>query len=272
MKSSNLWTSGLLMIVLSHSVTAQAQGLRNPNSGIPMNSGYGSGMSRSLFGLPMPQQWSGGRSTGNAGGFNAQGYGPAGYAPSGYPANCANGQCQNGSVNSGLRAGSRCVNGQCPTGACLNGQCRCESCPNGQCSMRQPVSSQFPDGNYSNGYRGASNCPTGRCPQGMQSGQIPRSGSRMLADPFRRSGTLSDSDQWTPRAVVAPRYDSFGSAGYNREDLDLRSEYFRNESGTRNDLRGQTQSRSDFNTDGWTLPSRRSMEAPAESRSGIARF
>ena len=232
-----------------------------------MNSGYNGGMNRSRFGLPMPQQWSRARPTGMSRGFNGQGY-----AASGYSANCANGQCQSGNGAAGQCSTGRCANGQCPTGACAGGQCRTGSCANGQCDNGQSQGLQFSNGNYSSGYRGTSNCPNGQCPQGAQSGGMARNTRSMPADPFRRSGDLSGSDQWTRRPVVAPLNDGYRGTGYDRNDLDLRSEYFGDEANNRYDFPARTPSRSDYNSNEWARPSRRSLEAPATTRSGIARF
>ena len=257
MKTSTLLTAGLYVLLLTRSLSVIAQDRRNPNYGAPMNSGFNGGMNRSLFGLPMPQQWSGARPTGMSRGFNGQGY-----APSRNPANCANGQCQSGIGARGQYSAGRCANGQCETG----------SCANGQCGIGQSAGGQFLNGNYTSGYRGMSNCPNGQCPQNAQRGGMPRGTRSMPADPFRRSGDLSGNDSWTQRPVVAPRTNAFRGAGYDRNDLDLRSEYFGNESDNSDDFRAQTQSRSDENSKEWTRPSRRSLEAPATTRSGIARF
>ena len=259
MKTSTLLTAGLYILLLTRSVNVMAQDRQYSNYGAPMNSGYNGGMNRSLFGLPMPQQWSGARPTGMARGFNGQGY-----VPSRNSANCANGQCQSvGGVNGQYSAG-RCANGQCPTGTCANGQS----------GDGQPVGGQFSNGNYSSGYRGMSSCPNGQCPQRPQSGGMPRSTRSMPADPFRRSGDFSGNDQWTQRPVVAPRYNANRGSGYDRNDLDLRSEYFGDESAEGYNVPARTQSRSDFNSNSnaWTRPSRRSLEAPPTTRSGIARF
>lgn len=267
MKTSTLLTAGLYILLLTRSVTVTAQDRRNSNYGAAMNSGYNGGMNRFLFGLPMPQQWSGVRPTAMSRGFNGQGY-----TPSGNSVNYANGQCQRGIGANGQCSGGRCVGGQCPTGACASGQCRTGACGNGQCGNGQPVSGQFSNGNYSSGYRGMSICPNGQCPQGAQSGGMSRSTRSMPADPFRRSGDLSANDQWTPRPVIAPLNDVNRGTGYDRNDLDLRSDYFGGESADGYDVPARTQSRSDFNSNEWTRPSRGSLEAPATTRSGIARF
>ena len=143
---------------------------------------------------------------------------------------------------------------------------------NGQSVGGQSVGARFSNGNYSSGYRGMSNCPNGQCPQRAQSGGMSFNTRSMPADPFRRSGDLSGRDQWTQRPVVAPLNDAYRRFGYDRNDLNLRSEYFGDESDKGDDFPAQTQPNSNFNSNEWTRPSRRSMEAPASTRSGIVRF
>ncbi|GEM_PF-769107 len=272
MKTTSLLTAGLYVLLLTRSVIVSAQDRQNPNYGAPMSSGYNGGMNRTRFGLPMPQQWSGVRPTGMSRGFNGQGL-----APSRFSANCANGQCQSGNGANGQCSTGRCAKGQCPTGVCASGQCRTDSCANGQCDNGpsvggQSVGARFSNGNYSSGYRGMSNCPNGQCPQRAQSGGMSFNTRSMPADPFRRSGDLSSRDQWTPRPVVAPLNDAYRGSGYDRNDLNLRSEYFGDKSDNGADFPAQTQPNSDFNSNEWTRPSRRSLEAPASTRSGIVRF
>lgn len=234
MKTSTLLTSALCLAAATLSLTATAQDPRYPST--DYGSSYRSAPNRSLLGLPLPQQWSGMRPTGMNRGSNGQGFAPAGYS-----AGCPNGQCPTGAS----------ANGQCQTGACANGQCSAGQCPNGNCRTAPYTNRQYP--------------------QGVQSGWSPRSSRATLADPFRRSGRLSDADAWTPRSGLNPLNDAFNSQ-YRSNDFDLKSEYFGGDSRGRNELRAPAPMRSGVNSDNWTPTSRRSMEAPAESYGGVARF
>jgi hypothetical protein len=82
---------------------------------------------------------------------------------------------------------------------------------------------------------------------------------------------LSDADGWAPRSGRNPLKDAFSSQ-YRRNDLDLKHEYFGSDSRSRNELQAPVPVRSRMNPDEWTPSSRRSMEAPAETFSGVARF
>lgn len=215
MKFSTLLTAGLFLVLMSRSFTASAADPRFGGS-------YNTAPNRGLFGLPMPQQWSGARAVGMNGMASNYGYRQAGYNP-----NCPNGSCST----------IACVNGQCATGACVNG-----NCPNGNCGT----------GAYTNS----------RYPVGAQSEWSPRSTRTGLADPYRRSEEFDDRNGWTQRTsrpVLAPLDDAFSSR-YRQDDLNLRNEYFGNDP------------RSRMNSNDWNRPSRRSLEAPAESRGSVARF
>ena len=102
MKTSTLLTAGLFLLLASRSVTATAADPR-------LSNGYSTAPNRGLFGLPMPQQWSGFRTTGT--GYNA------GYNTTGYNANCQTGNCQTGYRNQTGYAGQ---NGSCANGQCAN--------------------------------------------------------------------------------------------------------------------------------------------------------
>lgn len=242
MKISTLLTSVLSLAVTSVSLTAAAQDPRYP---APV-SRYNSVPQRTLLGLPLPQQWSGVRPVDPNRGRSGQAYGPAGYST-----NCPNGQCQTGSCPSGQCSTGACASGLCSTGACTSGQCSTGRCQNGTCGSAPDTISP---------YR-----------QGVHSGWSPRNSRATLADPFRRSGQLSDADAWTPRSGRNPLNDAFGSQ-YRREEFDLKSEYFGGDSRILNHQQVPVQTRSRVNSDEWTAPSRRSMEAPAETFSGVARF
>ena len=246
MKTSTLLTAGLFLLLASRSVTATAADPR-------LSNGYSTAPNRGLFGLPMPQQWSGSRPTGM--GYNA-GYNTTGYNASGYNANCPNGNCQTGYRGQTGYAGQNgnCVNGQCATGACANGQCATGNCPNGNCAV----------GGYTNN----------RMPMGAHSDWSPRSSRTGLADPYRRSGGVTDRDTWTQRAqrpVLDPLDETFNSR-YRREELNLRNDYFGRESDADFGNRSQSQSRTRTNSSDWDRASQRSMEAPADNFNGVARF
>ncbi len=257
MKTSTLLTAGLFLLLASRSVTATAADPR-------LSNGYSTAPNRGLFGLPMPQQWSGSRTSGT-------GY-KAGYNTTGYNANCPNGNCetgyrgqtgypnqtgytgQNGSCANGQCATGACADGQCPRGACASGQCATGNCPNGNCAV----------GGYTNH----------RMPMGAQSGWSPRSSRTGLADPYRRSGDVNDRDTWaqrTQRPVLDPLEETFNSR-YRREELNLRNDYFGRESDADFGNRSQSQSRSRTNSSDWDRASQRSMEAPADNFNGVARF
>jgi hypothetical protein len=256
MKTSTLLTAGLYVLLATRSLTAMAADPR-------VTTGPGSVPQRGLFGLPVPQQWTGGRAASN--------YRPAGYVPTGYNANCPSGNCQSGygvqtgyAGQPGSGANRNCANGQCATGACANGQCATGNCVNGQCAT----------GNCPNGNCGTSPYKNGRLPLGAQSDWSPRSSRTGLSDPYRRSGDAADYDGWTQRTQRPVLDDAFNSR-YRREELDLRSDYFGSSSNDRpdyrSDYRPQSNDRPRLNSNEWNRPSRRSMEAP-ENSSGVARF
>ena len=256
MKISTLLTASLYLVLMSRSFTAAAADPR-------FNTGYNAAPNRGLFGLPMPQQWSGARSTGMRNVSSNYGYRQTGYDP-----NCPNGNCSTGYRG----ATPNCPNGQCSTGACPNGQCLNGACANGNCPNGCCVDGQCTTGACLTGaYRGG-NCPNGNCnagsytnnryPVGAQAGWSPRSSRTGLADPYRRADEFDDRGGWTQqtsRPVLAPLDDAFSSR-YRQNDLNLRNEYFGNDP------------RSRMNSNDWNRPSRRSLEAPANSGGSVARF
>jgi len=266
MKTSTLLTAGLFLLLASRSVTATAADPR-------LSNGYSAAPNRGLFGLPMPQQWSGSRSTGT--GYNA-GYNATGYNASGYNANCPNGNCQTGYRGQTGYAGQNgnCANGQCATGACANGQCATGNCPGGQCATGACANGQCATGNCPNGNCAIGGYTNNRMPMGAQSDWSPRSSRTGLADPYRRSGSVTDRDTWTQRVqrpVLDPLDETFSSR-YRREELNLRNDYFGRESDADFGNRSQSQSRSRTNSSDWDRPSQRSMEAPADNFNRVARF
>lgn len=256
MKFSTLLTAGLYLVLMSRSLTVSAADPR-------LSGGYNTAPNRGLFGLPMPQQWSGARPMGMNGGASNYGYRQAGYNP-----NCPNGNCS----TDYREAMSNCPNGQCSTGACANGQClngACASgncpngcCVNGQCTTGECLTGAYRGGNCPNGNCGTGSYTNSRYPVGAQSDWSPRSPRTGLADPYRRSNEFDDRNGWTQRTsrpVLAPLDDAFSSR-YRQDDLNLRNEYFGNDP------------RSRMNSNELNRPSRRSLEAPAESNSSVARF
>ena len=240
MKISTLLTAGLYLVLMSRSFTASAADPRFGGS-------YNSAPNRGLFGLPMPQQWSGARPMGMNGGASSYGYRQAGYNP-----NCPNGNCSTGA----------CADGQCATGACVNGNCPTGTCVNGQCSNAGIQTGAYRGGNCPNGNCGTGSYTNSRYPVGAQSDWSPRSTRTGLADSYRRSDEFDDRNGWTQRTsrpVLAPLDDAFSSR-YRQDDLNLRNEYFGNDP------------RSRMNSNEWNRPSRRSLEAPASSNGSVARF
>lgn len=240
MKFSTLLTAGLYLVLMSRSLTVSAADPR-------LSGGYNTAPNRGLFGLPMPQQWSGARPMGMNGGASSYGYRQAGYNP-----NCPNGNCSTGA----------CADGQCATGACVNGNCPTGTCVNGQCSNAGIQTGAYRGGNCPNGNCGTGSYTNSRYPVGAQSDWSPRSTRTGLADSYRRSDEFDDRNGWTQRTsrpVLAPLDDAFSSR-YRQDDLNLRNEYFGNDP------------RSRMNSNEWNRPSRRSLEAPASSSGGVARF
>ena len=240
MKISTLLPAGLFLLLMSRSLTASAADPR-------FSGGYNNAPNRGLFGLPMPQQWSGARPMGVNGGASNYGYRQAGYNP-----NCPNGNCSTGA----------CANGQCATGACVNGNCPTGACVNGNCSNAGLQTGTYRGGNCPNGNCGTGSYTNSRYPVGAQSEWSPRSTRTGLADPDRRSDEFDDRNGWTQRTsrpVLAPLDDAFSSR-YRQDDLNLRNEYFGNDP------------RSRMNSNERNRPSRRSLEAPAESSGSVARF
>ncbi len=256
MKTSTLLSAGLFLLVASCAATGSAADPLFNSGSVP---------NRGLFGLPMPQQWSGARPVGLNTGYNG-----SNYRTTGYSSNCPSGNCPTGyrgqttNYAPGQYASGNCVNGQCATGNCPNGQCSAGNCVNGQCAT----------GNCPNGNCGVAPYTSNRLPVGAASGWAPRTSRTGAADPFRRSGEVADRDVWTQRgqrSLVAPLDDALNSR-YRSEDLNLRNEYFSNERGADYDGRSQSLNQSRLNSNEWNRPSRRSMEAPVNSKGAVARF
>ncbi len=251
MKISTLLTASLYLVLMSRSFTAAAADPR-------FSSGYNTAPNRGLFGLPMPQQWSGARPMGMNGVSSNYGYRQAGY----------NSNCPNGNCSTGYRgAMSNCPNGQCSTGACPGGQClngasATGNCPNGQCTTGASLNGAYQAGNCPNGNCGTGSYTNSRYPVGAQADWSPRSPRTGLADPYRQADEFDDRNGWTQRTsrpVLAPLDDAFNSR-YRQDELNLRNEYFGNDP------------RSRMNSNELNRPSRRSLEAPASSNGSIARF
>ncbi|MFN9157969.1 MAG: hypothetical protein ACK6D5_09410 [Planctomyces sp.] len=74
---------------------------------------------RTVFGLPLPQQWTAGRPPGFSRSFRP-------VIPPGQlsAAGCVNGQCNRGACAAGNCAGGNCAGGNCAGGNCVGGVCR----------------------------------------------------------------------------------------------------------------------------------------------------
>ncbi len=270
MKTSNLLTAVLPLLLGALSLTAQAE---DPRYAAPMQGyGYNAAPARGLFGLPVPQQWSGYRNTGTPRMATPTGY-STGYGTARNASNCPNGQCglsQSQVTNYGF------------------GQSQNGNCANGQCSTSRPQFGQYENAAYQNGRSSAGACANGRCPtgslgsatnayprggyqQGFDQGRVNTGYRGAPTDPFRRSGALSDDNEWVQRTPIAPLNDAFDSR-YRQDDLDLRSEYFGSDSRRDFEPRQRTQPGSRNSSDDWNSSPRRSLQAPVESRSGVARF
>lgn len=166
---------------------------------------------RTVFGLPLPQQWTSGR--------------PPGFSRSFRPV-----------IPPGQLSANGCVNGQCNRGVCASGRCA--------------------TGGSSGQLRGGA-CAGGVCRPVGSSGVV----RTQPADPFRRGAAEESEPEWLSRPVVAPLKEAFGS-DYDRERLDLRSEYFRGGRGVSSGATGngalQRQPRGPVGP--------RSLEVPAELR------
>lgn len=255
MKISTLFTAGLYLVLMSRSFIAAAADPRFSN-------GYSAAPNRGLFGLPMPQQWSGARPGGRNNGASNYGYQQAGYNP-----NCPNGNCASGyrgvTANSpgGLYTTGTCSNGQCLNGACASGNCPNGCCVNGQCTTGECLTGAYRAGDCPNGNCNTGSYSNGRYPLGTQMNWSPRTQTG-VADPYRRSGEFDDRNGWTQRTsrpVIAPLNDAFSSR-YRQDDLNLRNEYFGNDPRNR------------MNSNEWNRPSRRSLEVPADTTGSVARF
>lgn len=284
MKTSTLLTAGFYLLLASQTLSVMAADPR-------LNSGYSAAPSRGLFGIPLPQQWTGTRPTGISPAYSPSGYRQPGYSVAGYPVagyqttgspvagyspNCPNGNCQtgyrpqSGSCANGQCSTTGCANGQCSTTGCANGQCLTGGCANGQCATGASANSIYPTTNCPGGKCGTNPYANGRLPMAAQNDWSPRSSRVGLTDHYSRTGNVSDRDAWTQRTLrpaLAPLDDAFNSR-YRQDDLDLRNEYFGNESGAGYDQRSNSRT----NSNQWNRPSQRSMEAPVQTHSGVARF
>lgn len=256
MKISTLLTAGLYLVLMSRSFTAAAADPR-------FNAGYNAAPNRGLFGLPMPQQWSGARPSGMNSGLSNSGYRQTGYDSHCPKGNYSTGYCRTMSnYPNGQFASGACPNGQCLNGACASGNCSNGCCVNGQCATGECLTGAYRGGNCPNGNCGTGSYTNNRYPVGAQSDWSLRSPRTGLANPYRRSEEFDDRNGWTQRTsrpVLAPLDDAFSSR-YRQDDLNLRHEYFGNDP------------RSRMNSNEWNRPSRRSLEVPAESNGSVARF
>lgn len=274
MNTSTLNTALLSLVLTSASTLSMAADPRL----MPVGQ---TGPQRGLFGLPIPQQLTSVRPTGSS--WTTQ---MPGDLQNGYASGCPNGQCQpgtfpSGQFSTGNRSGGRSPNGQRSTAACPNGQCLNAACANGQCPLGCCVNGTCLTGACTSDARGSAACPKGNCrlspnlnlqaQSGVQSGWMPRSVRSVPSDSFQRSGEFSENDGRTQRPAIAPLPDVW-SPDYRPEELNLRSGYFGYEDDARDDHRSVRPGYSHSSSDGWSMPARRSLEAPVESTSGVARF
>lgn len=255
MKRASLICSVLYMVVLFRNAVVLGQDRwTQPGASRSVPAGY-SAPTRGLFGLPMPQQWSGARPAG------VQRYGQYD-GMTGIRSNCPNGQCgpgvARGASQSGYLPAGSCPNGICSTanGGCVGGNCSAGGCVNGQCST-----GYCPNGQCQSGAAMRNRCPGGICPQGLNSGWNARSTQMAPADPFR---SVRPQDlEWTSsrRSGLSTTRDTRLFDDQMRDRFDLRSEYF-NDEPLRDSLSGRDLRPS---TDDWSRPtSRRSLEVPVD--------
>lgn len=259
MKTSNFVSMMSVAVALVLPAFAQAQ-----NFGAP-----GPAPTRTFLGIPLPQQWNGVR--------------PA--SGSQYPANRPYGG------NSYYGADSRnCANGNCSTGTCTTGNCRSGSCPNGRCATGQAgscVSGQCGvTGQCAGGQCVTGNCPNGRCPlnqnfdtrdysgtlNGAQRDWSPRTTRSNPVNPFRGVESRNGNDNWTQRPAMRNPVNDLYRSRYNESDLNLRRQYFNDQSSELNSNQSARPSSaaSDLRA---PRPSDRSMfTVPAERASGLAQI
>ena len=266
-------------------VSVQGQDFRSPIGG----------RSRSFLGLPIPQQWTGAQWTGTRPPNNQNtGYGGYRnyYSTGSNSGTCRNGQCPNasspdaggmiGNCASGRCATGSCQNCNCPAGACESGLCasgQCAACENGQCAGCE-------NGQCASGQCVSGNCPNGQCRQnqyqnsrsnygvnyGVEGNRASRSTRSNVADPYRQADFDNGNDNWTPRAATRKLNNVLSPSRYDRNELELRRQYFNNESGELNDsLSGESTSVSrDIRA---PRPTERSMfGAPGDRPAGLAQI
>jgi hypothetical protein len=269
MRKQTLVVSVLYVLVLFRNSVVTAQDPWRPSAYPGSNYPAANVQRGGLFRLPMPQQWSGGRPS-----RVSRPYGPQdnyGIATGG----CVNGQ--RGPVNSSGncpdgRCGTvACPGGVCPTGAdlsytssrCVGGGCQTGNCVNGNCAPDPRLSSR---------------CPGGICPPSQMGGWSPRTTRQPTADPFRSLRSVADDNQWMPsrRSSSRPLTDAVRPTDYRRDQWDLQSDDFRPARGSSEwDVRNDRMDRSQGGFDDRSLSrpaSNRSIEAPAEAHSGVARI
>ena len=286
MKTLKVFSAVCVAILLSAPVFVQAQDFRSPY-GAP---GTNAGPSRTFLGLPIPQQWSGNRSS-----TTNQYSGNAAYRSKGYNESYA-GQFANGQYPTGNRANGRCGTGNNTTGNCADGSCRNCNCPNGACASGLCVSGQCPtcadgecagcaNGQCGHGQNASRNCLGGQCPLNQNSNArynsgrgddaqgdwSPRTTRSNSADPFRGAES-NENDNWTQRPALRNPVNDLYPSRYNQNDLDLRGPYFNNQSGERNDSRSGDNSSAARDTRA-PRPSDRSMfGAPADRVQGLTQI
>lgn len=171
---------------LSLSTAAAGDGIFGPRPAVQRS---GAVPVRTMFGLPVPQQWTGQRPV------------MGGAAENG--AACRNGLCpapQPGISRQATGVAGRSNGGNCPGGVC----------PIPQTNRRVPPATD-------QGWSGplTRSLPAATGPRRTQP-----------ADPFRPAArTRIDDDSWFNRPVAAPLRDAFGS-DYSSRELDLRRDYF----------------------------------------------
>lgn len=224
-----------LSCCLSLELAAAGDGMFGP---APAGRGAGAAPVRTIFGLPIPQQWTGQRPglAGTAGNGGTVGRGAV----------CRNGTCP--TSQSGALRPDISQYGSARPGTGVAGRVSGGNCPGGVCPV--PPSAQRVPPATDQGWSGSvtQSKPTSR---GVQRSEP--------ADPFRpASRTRIDDESWFNRPVTAPLRDAFGS-GYSSRELDLRRDYF-------------SRGRDEDGQQERVPPSGRSMEAPVPSKQETARI
>ena len=236
MKTLNPVSAVCVAILLVAPAFVLAQDFRSPYGG----SGTTANQSRSFFGLPIPQQWSGNR-------------------PASMNQYSGSGACRSQSSNSQYSA--QFANGQCATGRCGSGRCSCGqsaggNCPNGQCRLNQN-----PDAGYNSGPN-----------YGAEGEWSPRTTRSNSADPFRQAESRNENENWTQRPALRNPVNDLYPSRYNQSDLDLRRPYFNNQSGEVKNSRSGDRSSAAHNTRA-PFPTNRSMSGvPADRAYGLAQI